>query len=95
MDENSGHYVIASSRPPNADLWNAARSCQLVQCRPYPTTFMEWFLIILFYFRTLNLVKIDILLRKWVFNLDTSAIVYVCCSQTTISQTSCVTPLHL
>ena len=25
-DENSGHYVMASSRPP--DRWNAARSCQ-------------------------------------------------------------------
>ena len=32
-DENSGHYVIASSLPPerlrpNDDRWNAARSCQ-------------------------------------------------------------------
>ena len=32
-NENSGHYVIASSRPPerhrqNDDRWNAARSCQ-------------------------------------------------------------------
>ena len=34
-DENSGHYVIASSLPPkrlrpNDDRWNAARSCQRV-----------------------------------------------------------------
>ena len=28
-DENSGHYVVASSRLPNAERWNAARSCQL------------------------------------------------------------------
>ena len=27
-DENSGHYVIASIRPPNADRWNAACSRQ-------------------------------------------------------------------
>ena len=35
-DENSGHYVIASSRLPqrhrlNDDRWNAARSCQKYQ----------------------------------------------------------------
>ena len=29
-DENSGHYVIASSRPP--EHWNAARSCQKPIC---------------------------------------------------------------
>ena len=32
-DENSGHYVVASSLPPehrgpNDNRWNAARSCQ-------------------------------------------------------------------
>ena len=27
--ENSGHYVIASSWPPNAECWNSARSCLL------------------------------------------------------------------
>ena len=30
-DDYSGHYIIASSRPPDrrADCWNAARLCQL------------------------------------------------------------------
>ena len=28
-NENSSHYVFASSRLPNADSWNAAHSCQL------------------------------------------------------------------
>ena len=31
-DENSAHYVIASSRCLNADRWNAARSCQCFVC---------------------------------------------------------------
>ena len=30
-DENSGHYVIASSRPP--ERWNAVSSCQFIMER--------------------------------------------------------------